>query len=121
MTAKKQTKAERIFRETYAESRNHIRTWCFDENAGWSGLVDSKEEAVHARTLNAIDKLIDAELRSIEHMERFTLKHPSGDDERDLARLESYTIRKQALTMTRNTVESVRRSEREFKEMLAAL
>lgn len=121
MTAKKQTKAERIFRETYVESRIHIERWGFDENASWSGLCDSKEEAVHARTLNAIDKLIDAELRTIEHFERFTAKHPSDDPEHDLKLLESYTIRKQALTMTRNTVESVRRSEREFKEMLAAL
>lgn len=121
MTAKKQTKAERIFNETYRESRIHIKRWGFDENTSWSGLIDSKEEAVHMRTLNAIDKLIDAEMRSLEHMERFIEKHPSDDAEFDLDRLESLTLHKQALTMTRNTVESVRRSEREFKEMLAAL
>lgn len=121
MTAKKQTKAERIFNETYRESRVHIRNWGFDENARWSGLVDSKEEAVHARTLNAIDKLIDAELRRIEHMEDFTVKHPSDDDERDLEFLESCMLRKQALTMTRNTVEGVRRHEHEFAEFLKSL
>ena len=121
MATKKQTKAERIFNDTYRESRIHIKRWGTERGMCWSGLIDSKEESYSTRTLNAIDKLIDAEMRKIEDFEKFTAKHPSDDPEHDLDLLKSYELRKQALTMTRNTVEGVREREREFAESLKAL
>ena len=100
------TKAEKIYISTYYECMRHISAWGFDESARFNRLCT--EDTVCTRTLNAIDKLIDREWKKVEHLERFTLKHPGEDVERDTELLNSYKIRKQALTMTRNTVDGER-------------
>ena len=95
------TKAERIFKASYYASMDHIERWGFEEGNRWSGL--NTDERLSIRTLNAIDKLIDSEIKKVDHFERFTSKHP-GDFAEDAASLERYQLRREALCMVRNTV-----------------
>lgn len=68
----KQTKAERIFKSTYFESKDHVSRWGFERGTGWTRL--STEETVSTRTLNAIDALIGSEARRLDDYERFGLR-----------------------------------------------
>ena len=60
------TKAERIFRNTYAECRIHIKNWGYEENTGFTRLSLDDNETVCTRTFNEIAKYITAERKRIE-------------------------------------------------------
>lgn len=96
MTATKQTKAERIFRSTYAASRNHIRAWGYTENSAWTRMETRDDEVLTMRTVNAIQKLIDRENRKIEFFEKQGIA-----DEREV-------LSRQALEMVQNTLDNER-------------
>lgn len=60
------TKAERIFEETYAGCRNHIKKWGYEENSGFQRMFYKDNEIFSKRTANAVQKLIDKERRELE-------------------------------------------------------
>lgn len=92
----KQTKAERIFRSTYAQSRNHIRTWGYTENSAWSRMDTREDETLAMRTVNDIQRLIDREVKKLDFFVRQGM--PMDDDE----------LCRQALEMVQNTLDNER-------------
>ena len=56
---RKQTKAERIYKDTYYACKRHIETWGFD-GAGFNRMAT--DEAVYQRTVNEIKRLIKADV-----------------------------------------------------------
>ena len=60
------TKAERIFEETYAGCRDHIKKWGYEENTGFQRMFYKDNETFSKRTANAVQKLIDKEKRNLE-------------------------------------------------------
>lgn len=116
MATKKQTKAERIFKATYFESKDHVSRWGMERGSSWTRL--STEETVSTRTLNDIDKLIKSESRRLDDCEKF-----------DIRTAEQLADWRMALEMTANTVANERerieadkaykRGELSFDEWLA--
>ena len=62
----KMTKAERIFRNTYADCKIHIENWGYEENVGFNQLSQNDNETVCTRTFNEIAKYIIGERKRIE-------------------------------------------------------
>lgn len=55
----KETKAERIYRDTRSECKSHIKAWGYQEGTGFTGLATREDDHICKRTLNAIQKLLD--------------------------------------------------------------
>lgn len=96
MTTRKQTKAERIFRNTYAASRNLIDEWGYTENSAWSHMDMRDDETMAMRTVNAIQKLIDREFGKLDFFAEQGM--PMDNDE----------LCRQALEMVQNTLDNER-------------
>lgn len=63
------TKAERIFKDTYAECRRHAKRWGIDRNPDGTAIGFCRlatEEVTCIRTWNEIQRLIDKEHSMIE-------------------------------------------------------
>lgn len=97
------TKAERIFRSTYYASLHHIEAWGYTENSAWSRL--DTEEAVAMRTVNAIQKLIDRQARTLDDFEKLEIRTP-----------EENIPWRQALEMTQNTLNNTRDDIKAFND-----
>lgn len=59
----KQTKAEEIFFRTWNECKEHIETWGYKANTGFKGLYDDEYEKICTRTINAVQKELDKEVK----------------------------------------------------------
>lgn len=92
---KKQTKAERIFHDTYYSAINHIKVWGYVENDGYNSLFYNDDETVCTRTINAINKEIERKHREIELMRKYN----AIDNEK-------YILYTQALNMVIATVKN---------------
>ena len=104
MTTKKQTKAERIFKSTYYASKRHIDDWGYDGSA-WNRL--DTEEAVSMRTVNAIQKLIDSQARTLDDFEKYGCRTAEENE-----------IWRQALEMTQKTLDHTREDIQMFNAYL---
>ena len=97
----KQTKAQKIFTDTYAECRIHIKDWGFERNQNGKAIGFNRlytEEVVSTRTCNAIEKLIYGEKKMLE----FDHEIGIADDWTALC--------EQALEMVESTLENQRES-----------
>ena len=104
------TKAERIFRDTYAECRKNARSWGFRYNpdgrpVGFNGLIT--EEVVYVRTLNSVQKFIDRESKNLDRYEKLNVL--------DADRL---NFLRYALGMVQTTLDNNRKSNEDFERML---
>lgn len=91
---RKETKAERIFKDTYTECRIHVKTWGFERSKdgtaiGFNHLAT--EELTSTRTWNAIRKLIDSEKRNLEVYRKYGFEN-------------SYELKRFALEMVESTL-----------------
>lgn len=73
---KRETKAQRIFKDTYTMCRCHIKTWGFARNAdgtaiGFNNLVTRDDETTYKRTWNEIRNLIEAERRQLDRYAKY--------------------------------------------------
>lgn len=98
------TKAERIFKNTYAMCKEGLKTWGFRNNPdgrpiGYSFVDCKDDESVSTRTCNDIQKFIDAEHTTLKMMNKY---HTVDDD--TLMRW------KYALQMTQVTLDNTRKS-----------
>jgi hypothetical protein len=81
------TKAERIFKETRWECKQHIQTWGYKENpngkaVGICGLITGNDGFTSTRTHNAIQNIIDIRRDGLKHdMELGIITHPRFNDE----------------------------------------
>ena len=93
----KQTKAQRIFRVLYYDCKKHVQTWGYDEPTGFNRLPCRDDETVCTRTVNAVQKLWDAERNRIDNYVKFEII----DDA-------EYQLRLNALDMAYNTIQNQR-------------
>lgn len=92
------TKAERIFRDSYAEARVHIKNWGYEENTCINHLSCRDDEIVCTRTINAIKKLIEAEKRNIQ------LSYKYGVIAMEQANVKAQALRMVELTIDREVI-----------------
>lgn len=95
------TKAEKIFDSTYYECRVHIKNWGpqYNDNGdqiGFNGVIT--DESVSTRTLNAIQKLLDRERKTVERYESL-----------GVAEAERIILLKNALGMVQATLDNSRK------------
>ena len=105
------TKAEKIFKDTYTECRRSAQSWGFRYNPdgrpiGFAGVIT--EEVVYIRTLNAIQKFIDSERKTIALNEKY-----------GVSTAERLNLLRYALDMVQVTVDNNRKSLADFELMLA--
>lgn len=93
----KQTKAQRIFRVLYYDCQKHVQAWGYEEPSGFARLPYRDDETVCTRTVNAIQKLWDAERNRIDDYVKFEII----DDA-------EYQLRLNALDMAYNTIQNQR-------------
>lgn len=91
---RKQTKAERIFKDTYTECRLHVKRFGY-EGYGFTGMITKGDELVYTRTANEIKRLIESEARSINFDRRLGFSTE-----------EYLQLRTDALNMVRKTLEN---------------
>ena len=96
------TKAQRIFRETRYECKEHIATWGY-EPIGFNRLSYRDDESICTRTLNAVEK----ELERAEKNLALDRKLGVGTEEQN-------NREEQILCMVRITLENNRRSYETF-------
>lgn len=93
----KQIKAQRIFRVLYHDCQKHVQAWGYEEPSGFARLPYRDDETVCTRTVNAIQKLWDAERNRIDDYAKFEII----DDA-------EYRLRLNALDMAYNTIQNQR-------------
>ena len=106
------TKAAKIFQDTYTECRIHIKAWGIEFNpngkaVGFTGVIT--DQPICTRTLNEIQRLLDAESRQIDIAE----KYGAGDPDYRV-------IKRDALKMVQSTIDNSRASLKKFDDMLKA-
>lgn len=89
---RKQTKAEKIFRDTYYMCRKHLESWEYD-GIGFNGMAT--EECVYTRTKNEIKKLIKSEETTVKMSYKYKI-----------ITLEEAKKRIQALALVAKTLEN---------------
>ena len=104
----KNTKAERIFDNIYRECRIHLKTSNLERNTDGTaiGFSNISEEITCKRTWNAIQKLINRELKKLQL------------DEELIGTSEYHQLKKDALEMVQSTLNNTIRREEEFKKFL---
>ena len=104
----KNTKADRIFTDIYRECRNHLKRSELKRNPDGTvvGFCNISEEVTCRRTWNAIQKLIDKELKNLDLEEEL------------LGTTEYYELKKNAIEMVQSTLNNTIRHEEEFKRFL---
>lgn len=93
----KETKAEKIFKDTYTECRVHAKTWGFEYNANGKIIGFNKlatEEVTCKRTTNAIQALLNGERKNLEIYRKYGMEK------------EKYEFLSKALDMVQSTLEN---------------
>ena len=97
------TKAERIYLDTYLNCRYHIRTWGYEENAGFNRLSYGDNETVCTRTFNEIQKHINKDRKTLEI-----------DIKLGILSSDTINLNKQVLDMVQVTLNNTIKSHSEF-------
>lgn len=109
----KQTKAEKIFKDTYYECLHHVRTWGLEYNTNGKPVAYGSlitEQAVSIRTCNDVRKYMNAENKRLDMNEKYGIRTAAEQ-----------TTRRDALKMVEATLENQIESIRKFEAELKAI
>lgn len=92
------TKAERIFKDTVRECKQHIKAFGYEENVGFTTVIYNDNECVCVRTLNDMKKQLERARKTL------ALDIKLGVLTREAAKL-----KEQTLNMVEKTIENTKR------------